>query len=80
MRADSITQAFERACKRAAIPDLHFYDLRHEVTSRLFERGLNPMQVSAITGHRTLKMLKRYAHKGRTNGCGYCRDFCERDR
>jgi integrase len=30
------------------------HDLRHEATSRLFEKGLNPMQVAAITGHKTL--------------------------
>ena len=42
--------------------DLRFHDLRHEATSRLFERGLNPMEVSAITGHKTLQMLKRYTH------------------
>ncbi len=42
--------------------DLRFHDLRHEATSRLFERGLNPMQVAAITGHKTLQMLKRYTH------------------
>ncbi len=42
--------------------DLRFHDLRHEATSRLFERGLNPMEVSTITGHKTLQMLKRYTH------------------
>ena len=42
--------------------DLRFRDLRHEATSRLFERGLNPMQVAAITGHKTLQMLRRYIH------------------
>ncbi|MGR2914322.1 tyrosine-type recombinase/integrase [Acidithiobacillus ferrivorans] len=36
--------------------------LRHEAASRLFEKGLNPMQVAAITGHKTLQMLKRYTH------------------
>ena len=36
--------------------------LRHEATSRLFELGLNPMHVAAITGHKTLQMLKRYTH------------------
>jgi len=41
---------------------LRFHDLRHEATSRLFERGLNPMEVAAITGHKTLQMLKRYTH------------------
>lgn len=62
MRADSITQAFSRACERAEIDDLRFHDLRHEATSRFFELGLNPMQVAAITGHKTLQMLQRYTH------------------
>lgn len=62
VESQSITQAFERACERAEIGDLRFHDLRHEATSRLFEKNLNPMQVSAITGHRTLEMLKRYTH------------------
>ena len=62
MRPDSISQAFERVCKAACITGLTFHDLRHEATSRLFEQGLNPMEVAAITGHKTLQMLKRYTH------------------
>ncbi|MHB1529973.1 MAG: tyrosine-type recombinase/integrase [Acidiferrobacteraceae bacterium] len=62
MRPDSISQAFERVCSAAGIEGLTFHDLRHEATSRLFEKGLNPMQVAAITGHKTLQMLKRYTH------------------
>jgi integrase len=62
MRPDSISQAFERVCKLANIEGLTFHDLRHEATSRLFEKGLNPMEVAAITGHKTLQMLKRYTH------------------
>ena len=62
MRPDSISQAFGRVCKAAGITGLTFHDLRHEATSRLFERGLNPMQVAAITGHKTYQMLKRYTH------------------
>ena len=42
--------------------DFTFHDLRHEATSRFFEKGLNPMQVATITGHKTLQMLKRYTH------------------
>ncbi len=61
MRPDSISQAFERVCGAAGIEGLTFHDLRHEATSRLFEKGLNPMQVAA-TGHKTLQMLKRYTH------------------
>ncbi len=62
MRPDSISQAFERVCEKSGIEGLTFHDLRHEATSRLFEKGLNPMQVAAITGHKTLQMLKRYTH------------------
>jgi integrase len=46
----------------AFLVDLTFHDLRHEATSRLFEKGFNPMEVSTITGHKTLQMLKRYTH------------------
>ena len=42
--------------------DITFHDLRHEAASRFFEKGLNLMQVAAITGHKTLQMLKRYTH------------------
>ena len=62
MRPDSISQAFEQVCAEAKVEGLTFHDLRHEATSRLFEKGLNPMQVAAITSHKTLQMLKRYTH------------------
>lgn len=42
--------------------DLRFHDLRHEATSRLFERGLGIMDVASMTGHKSLSMLKRYTH------------------
>lgn len=59
---EAVHLSFVRACKRADIEDLRFHDLRHEATSRLFEKGFNPMEVSSITGHKTLQMLKRYTH------------------
>lgn len=62
MKADSITRAFERCCKKAGIENLRFHDLRHEATSRFFEMGFSIMEVSAITGHKDLAMLKRYTH------------------
>ena len=62
IRSDSITQAFGRICKLADIEDLRFHDLRHEATSRFFEMGLSIMEVSSITGHKDLAMLKRYTH------------------
>lgn len=60
---DSITQAFGRVCQQAGIEDLRFHDLRHEATSRLFEKpGWGIMEVASVTGHKTLTMLKRYTH------------------
>jgi len=41
--------------------DLRFHDLRHEATTRLFERGLGLMEVAAITGHKTESVYRRYA-------------------
>ena len=60
--ADSISHAFSDVCKKAKLEDLRFHDLRHEATSRFFEQGLNVMEVSSITGHQTLQMLRRYTH------------------
>ena len=71
------TVAFRRVVKRARkayleargdqpdeglFSNLRFHDLRHEAVSRMFERGLNAVEVSSISGHKTLQMLKRYTH------------------
>ncbi len=58
----SLTTAFRRLCKRARIDGLRVHDLRHEATSRLFERGLGIQEVATVTGHRTWQMLARYTH------------------
>jgi integrase len=67
---ESITKAFVRLCTLSRkgnkqveqFQDLKFHDLRHEGTSRLFEKGLNIMEVASITGHRDLRCLHRYTH------------------
>ena len=61
--SDSFNKTWTRACQRAEINDLRFHDLRHEAVSRLFESGnWNSMEVAAVSGHKTLAMLKRYTH------------------
>jgi integrase len=62
LTTEAVKRAFARAVRRAGIEDLRFHDLRHESTSRLFERGLNIMEVASITGHKDLRMLRRYTH------------------
>jgi integrase len=58
----SVGTAFRRQCRELMIEDLHFHDLRHEGTSRLFEAGFSIEQVSLVTGHKDWKMLRRYTH------------------
>jgi len=59
-KPDSIGASFRRACLRLQIDDLHFHDLRHEGTSRLFEQGYQIQEVAMVTGHKDWKSLKRY--------------------
>lgn len=56
------TEAWEEARKKAGLADLRFHDLRHEAVSRLVEAGLSDQEVSAISGHKSMQMLKRYTH------------------
>lgn len=59
---NALRLAFDRVCRRAAIEDFHFHDLRHEAVSNFFELGLSVVEVAAISGHRDVRMLGRYTH------------------
>lgn len=59
---DAVTKAFARACNALKIKDLRFHDTRHEAISRLFEKGLDMMEVSLVSGHKGFDMLKKYTH------------------
>jgi len=41
---DAILQDFAKACQKEEISGLPFHDLRHEATSRLFEKGFDTME------------------------------------
>jgi integrase len=51
-----------RCTKPLGMTDFRFHDLRHETVSRLVESGLSDQEVSAISGHKSMQMLKRYTH------------------
>jgi integrase len=59
---NSVSAAFTRACQLLGIKDLRFHDLRHEATSRLFERGYQIHEVAQFTLHDSWNELKRYAN------------------
>lgn len=67
----SIHNAFQLAVTKAKLAkpeietflrELRFHDLRHEAVTRLFEKGLNPIEVGMVSGYKTLSMLQRYTH------------------
>lgn len=61
-RPYAFNKIFGQIKKEIGMADLHFHDLRHEAVSRLVEAGLSDQKVSAISGHKTMQMLKRYTH------------------
>lgn len=61
-KAKSVGASFIRTCRLLDIKDLHFHDLRHEATSRLFEKGYSIQEVAQFTLHDSWATLKRYTH------------------
>ena len=61
-RPYAFNKIFGQIKKDIGMADLHFHDLRHEAVSRLVEGGLSDQKVSAISGHKSMQMLKRYTH------------------
>ena len=61
-RPYSTNRVWRLALGRAGIENLRFHDLRHEATSRFVEAGLSDQEVSSITGHKSMQMLRRYTH------------------
>lgn len=53
---------FETALKRAGIADFRWHDLRHSCASYLAMNGASLAEIAEILGHKTLQMVKRYAH------------------
>lgn len=53
---------FKRTRERAKLEGLRIHDLRHTAITRLAEKLPNLLELSAVTGHKSLAMLKRYYH------------------
>lgn len=56
------TKPWERALIEAGIENFRFHDLRHSAASYLAMTGATPTDIAAVLGHKTLAMVKRYAH------------------
>jgi integrase len=63
----SIRTAFLFALKKAKIENFKFHDLRHSAASYLAMNGATLAEIAAVLGHKTLAMVKRYAHLSDTH-------------
>jgi len=57
-----LRKPFDTALKAAAITDFHWHDLRHCTASYLAMNGASLAEIAEVLGHKTLQMVKRYAH------------------
>ncbi len=57
-----LRSAWDKAIKEAKIEDFKFHDLRHSAASYLAMNGATLAEIAEVLGHKTLAMVKRYAH------------------
>lgn len=58
----AIRAGWNAALKEAKIVDFRFHDLRHTAASYLAMNGATSSEIAEVLGHKTLAMVKRYAH------------------
>jgi integrase len=58
----SIRTAWDNAIDTAKVDNFHFHDLRHSCASYLAMNGATLAEIAEVLGHKTLQMVKRYAH------------------
>jgi len=57
-----LKKPFKTALKQAEISDFRWHDLRHCTASYLAMNGASLAEIAEVLGHKTLQMVKRYAH------------------
>ena len=72
--ASQFNAAWREAKEKADIEDFRFHDLRHTAASYLAMNGATLSEIATILGHKTLQMVKRYAHLSEA----HVRDVVER--
>jgi integrase len=62
IKGPNLSAIFDKARKLAKLDDFHFHDLRHMAITRMAEKLPNVIELSSVSGHKSLAMLKRYYH------------------
>ena len=56
----SLDAAYKRARKRAGLQEVRFHDLRRTAITRMAEKLPNVIELAAVSGHKSLTVLKNY--------------------
>jgi integrase len=62
VKAFTLDAAFKRGLRRASLEDVRFHDLRRTAITRMAEKLPNVIELAAVSGHKSLMVLKRYYH------------------
>lgn len=57
-----LERPWQAALAAAGVKNFRWHDLRHSAASYLVMNGATPSEVAEVLGHKTLHMVKRYAH------------------
>lgn len=60
LASESLGLYYREKSAKAGLVNIRFHDTRHEAATRLSKKFANVLQLSAVTGHRSLQSLKRY--------------------
>ena len=71
-------EAWDEARLAAKIEDFTFHDLRHTFASYLAMSGATLAELAEALGHKTLAMVKRYAHLSEAHTSGVVKRMTER--
>lgn len=56
----TLDAAFKRGVRRSGLDGVRFHDLRHTAITRMAEKLPNVIELAAVSGHKSLMVLKRY--------------------
>ena len=65
-----IRSPWRTAVRKAEIENFRFHDLRHSTASYLAMNGASIAEIADVLGHKTLQMVKRYAHLSEQHTAG----------
>ena len=74
----SVQHIWEQAVRKSEIEDFRFHDLRHSAASYLAMNGASLAEIADVLGHKTLQMVKRYAHLSEQHTAGVVARMNER--